>query len=116
MELLDVWQQHIQYDFNRLLEECDLGLSADYTDYVYVDGEEGDHGIVRYLDSAGKIVAVKTIFAGDDESLDVTDYGRKIVADKLTEAFATAISKMATISLDDAGNALNSPTETWSGS
>lgn len=55
----------------------DLEYETDNTYYVYVDGEEGDHGTVGYLID-GVVVAYQTILGGDDEQVDFTSEGTDI--------------------------------------
>lgn len=51
-----------------------LEYTTDTSEYVYVDGEEGDHGITRYLHE-GKCFLVNFNFAGDWEENILTPYG-----------------------------------------
>ncbi|MEX3983799.1 hypothetical protein AB4Y45_32975 [Paraburkholderia sp. EG287A] len=93
MDLLALWQQDFQSPFTRLLEDLDLGLTEDRKDFVFVDGEEGDFGDIRYMDKYGRVVCVRTIEGGDRESLELTDYGKPIIAAKMLEVFKDALSK-----------------------
>jgi hypothetical protein len=93
MDLRDIWEQELLFDFSRLLERQDLKLTADHTDYVFVDGEEGDFGTIRYKDATGAVVAVKTIEGGDVDSLELTDYGKPIVAAALMTMFKDTLSR-----------------------
>lgn len=87
MNFLDLWQQELGFDFNRRLEDLELNLVSDHEDFVYVDGEEGDHGTIRYRDDSGQVVAIKEVEGGDVSSLTITDYGKPIVKAALTELF-----------------------------
>ena len=39
MDLQDLWQQELLFSLNRALEDADLGLTADHSEFVVVDGE-----------------------------------------------------------------------------
>lgn len=55
-------------------------LQRDYSEWVYVDGEEGDFGVVKYYDN-GVLICSKLSNGGDDDWVDFTQEGIK----KLTE-------------------------------
>jgi hypothetical protein len=93
MDLRQLWEQDLVFGFTRLLETHELGLTADNTDFVYVDGEEGDFGTIRYKDATGAVVAVKTIEGGDVDSLELTDYGKPIVASALMAMFKDTLCR-----------------------
>lgn len=93
MDLLALWQQDVQHPFNRLLEDRDLGLAEDRKDFVFVDGEEGDHGVIRYMDATGNVVCIRTIEGGDIEQLELTDYGKPLVAAKMLEVFKQVLTE-----------------------
>lgn len=87
MDLLDIWNYELSHGFILDLNDAELGLTADHTDFVVVDGEEGDHGVIRYLDATGELVATKTVHGGDSESLELTPYGKKFVAGHFRSIF-----------------------------
>jgi hypothetical protein len=93
MDLQAFWQQEVSYVFNRLLEQLDLNLTEDRSEYVYVDGEEGDFGVIRYKDAAGEVVAVRTIEGGDSEYTELTEHGKPLVAAKMLEAFRQSLTE-----------------------
>jgi hypothetical protein len=97
MDLRDFWEQELLFDFSRLLERQNLKLTADHTDYVYVDGEEGEFGTIRYKDATGAVVAVKTIEGGDVDSLELTDYGKPLVASALMTMFKDTLARKLTL-------------------
>lgn len=74
-----------------LLDEADLGLEEDRSKFTVVDGEEADHGIIRYLDSTGEAVAIKIVRGGDDEEYEVTEYGKDIINKKLVDLFEKSL-------------------------
>jgi hypothetical protein len=86
----------VQHAFQRLLEDAELGLVADNSGYVYVDGEEGDHGVVRYHDANGHLVAVKTIHGGDSEDYALTPHGAVFVKQLLLNLFSRVIEEKVT--------------------
>lgn len=93
MNLQDLWQQELLFALNCALEDADLGLTADHSEFVYVDGEEGDFGVIRYKDASGQVVATKTVDGGDSAHLELTDYGKPLVAAKLMDVFKETLTK-----------------------
>ncbi len=100
MDLRQLWEQDLAFGFSRLLETHELGLTADNTDYVYVDGEEGDFGTIRYKDASGQVVVIREIEGGDVESLELTDYGRPIVAKVMLDIFKQSLAEKLQVPLD----------------
>ena len=94
--LEDIFLYDVQSPFQRLLEDAELDLTADHRDFVYVDGEEGDHGVVRYYDADKQLVAVRTLHGGDSEHTELTTLGAQMVRAKLTSLFAQTISEAVT--------------------
>ena len=92
MDLGQFWNDDFAYKFSQLLENVDLGLTSDSSDFVVVDGEEGDYGIIRYKDSSGEVVAIKIVHGGDDEELQITEYGKSIIFSKFREVFEVLLS------------------------
>ncbi len=84
MNLQDFWMEHINYKFLRILEETDLNLTEDSSEYVYVDGEEGDYGEIRYS-LQGTLIATKVVEGGDCSYLELTDDGKKFLISKVKE-------------------------------
>lgn len=93
MNLQELWQQDMLFTFNRVLEDLDLNLTEDLTDFVCVDGEEGDFGVIRYKDATGNVVAIKNVEGGDVEHLELTDYGKPLIAAKLLLVFKQTLTE-----------------------
>lgn len=93
MDLRVYWEQELQHSFVMALEDEELGLTVDTSDFVVVDGEEGDYGMIRYLDSNDEVVATKFIQGGDMESLDVTKYGRQFLGEKILRLFQQTLQQ-----------------------
>lgn len=73
-------------EFENLLNLIEL--DSDYSNFTYVDGEEGDYGVV--LHSLNGIVLVKQIVEGGDcDYYEITKSGKKfytkIILERLTE-------------------------------
>lgn len=51
----------------------DIEHTVNHKDFIIVDGEEGDYGIVRYYDLNGSLLAVKTVSGGDDYDVAFTE-------------------------------------------
>lgn len=72
-EFLDEIQREI-HDF--LAKYVDT-LVADTSEFIYVDGEEGDHGKITYTDPYDKkLICTRIIEGGDVESFEFTQWGR----------------------------------------
>jgi hypothetical protein len=65
--------------FDVLVQEFLDSLTSDYSDFHYVDGEEGDYGIIRYT-AFGQLIATKTVHGGDMEDIDFTDQGKLLLS------------------------------------
>ena len=55
-------------------DDQDIKFTTDHSDFVVVDGEEGDHGIIRYCDGNG-IVAIHTVDGGASDHIQFTPHG-----------------------------------------
>lgn len=70
----------------KALEELEETLTKDYSNYVYVDGEEGDHGKITYYNEFGRLVASHYIFGGDQESFELTEVGKAMLRSVIIDA------------------------------
>jgi hypothetical protein len=58
----------------------DIDYVEDYSGYNYVDGEEGDNGIIKYFCPDKKeLLAVRTIHGGDSEDIEFTEYAKEML-------------------------------------
>lgn len=55
--------------------DIDKQLTIDDSQFVVVDGEEGDYGIYKYFHNT-ELVAKRTIYGGDVEDTEFTEYGK----------------------------------------
>lgn len=62
------------------VDESDIG--EDYSGYFHVDGEEGDHGQIKYL-LCHQLVATKIIHGGDRYEWDWTEFGKAWMLNKI---------------------------------
>ena len=86
----------VQPTLNRLLDDEDLHLVADHSDYVVVDGEEGDFGVVRYRNGDNQLVAVRTVQGGDSETIELTPFGAQLVKQRLLAVLTQALDSTVT--------------------
>lgn len=83
--LVEFWQER-QSELEALLEADQTAFPSDWSEFVYVDGEEGDYGVVRYLCPKTEVlVATRTIHGGDQEEVEFTEYGRKLLSQLVLE-------------------------------
>lgn len=87
MHLRSYWEQTLLPRYNELLDQAILELKTDISEFTIVDGEEGDHGIIKYLDADNNVVAIKNVEAGDNEYIEVTEYGKPIIIMKMNNIF-----------------------------
>lgn len=106
MDLREVWDSSgLSWSLTTKLTDLDLeenlGLTKDASEYVYVDGEEGDYGIIRYLDSDNKLVLVKLIFGGDKEDCKLTNHGKQLIKQHLFKSLEETIDSSDVCSEED---------------
>jgi len=92
MDLLEqLWMELLSFSIPPSPDEFDY--EEDYTFFNVEDGEEGDYGNILYYYNAN-LVAVKTVFGGDDDDIDYTSYGKKLLGDKMLELVKSKIEKL----------------------
>lgn len=69
------------------LEIEDINYTTDTSELNYVDGEEGDYGVIKYYSIDGDLIAVENIYGGDMEELEFTSYGKDLLKDKALNIF-----------------------------
>ncbi len=74
------------------LQDYEPELQSDHSDYVVVDYEEGDFGIIRYTDTTGNLVAIFVNYGGDCEEYVFTNYGKRILMGIVQVAVSDIIS------------------------
>lgn len=90
MNLRDIWDCGPGAVIGSRLEDIDPGFVKDNRDYVYVDGEEGDHGVIRYYKD-GVLMVIRTIHGGDWETHTLTDEGKAYVKQVMLDAVRLAL-------------------------
>lgn len=96
MDLVQEFWDALLYDnLNRaLLDESFIEFTEDHSGYVYVDGEEGDYGEVKYLcKSTGNLIATKIFHGGDDNEMEFTEYGYDLLTPIAMKIFADALKR-----------------------
>lgn len=80
-----------QIGLSKPSDAIDIRYKIDDSDFVVLDGEEGDSGIIRYYSLDGKLLAVRNVYGGDDEDTEFTSYAislmKLMVQDILIEKF-----------------------------
>lgn len=82
--LLSYTLQSASRDMSEILDKWMDTLEADHSDWVCVDGEEGDHGAVHYREN-GNIVCSKRSNGGDDDWIEMTEYGARRALEMIRE-------------------------------
>jgi hypothetical protein len=85
MDFMEEFWLDLRMKMRSPIDELDrtLDFVADHSEFVCVDGEEGDYGKVTYRTPEGVIVAVRTILGGDDEETVFTPEGKVIMTNLL---------------------------------
>ncbi len=71
-----------------------LQYSTDNSGFVVVDGEEGDHGIVKYIGPDGVLLATKTVLGGDSEEFEFTAVGKEVLQEMFFQMMQKRIRNM----------------------
>lgn len=69
-------------------------ILTDQSDFNIVDGEEGDNGIIRYSSENKELLAVRTVFGGDEEQIEFTEFGKEFFSNKAKIIFNKKIEKL----------------------
>ena len=93
MFLEEFFEQH-QWEFRNFLEDFEeMDLVKDSGEYVFVDGEEGDYGRIKYFRNVNvegtwtKLLAfTRVIEGGDMEHWEYTPYGKELLKERFTLA------------------------------
>ena len=88
--LIDYFENEIRYHFYKLLGEDDEKYRTDYSEFIVVDGEEGDYGIIKYY-YGEELIAVKTVYGGDEEGTEFTEFGKLLFNAKLINCLSKSL-------------------------
>lgn len=69
---------HLTQSLNKLVEAWEDSMYANYDDFVYIDGEEGDYGIIKYF-VGDELMMIKYVDGGDADTTVYTDRGVEFV-------------------------------------
>lgn len=91
--LAEFWNYPIANRMYSAVDQDPSEFIEDDSEFVCVDGEEGDYGVIKYSDTEGHLVAIRTIYGGDREDVEFTDYGKALMRNKLTALFETVLAQ-----------------------
>lgn len=92
--LYELWLE-VQSAFTTLIENDREEYVEDTSEFVVVDGEEGDYGKIKYFDkNNNELVAVKTVHGGDREDIEFTTYGKCLLGNELNILFSLAMKNI----------------------
>ena len=79
--LEEFWRYVVESNVNTILHSNNPcpEFKTDMSEFVAVDGEEGDHGKITYSDLNGRVVAIKTVHGGDDYDVEFSEHGRLLM-------------------------------------
>ncbi|MFA7287155.1 MAG: hypothetical protein WC052_05835 [Patescibacteria group bacterium] len=79
-----------------MVEAWENSLETNHDDFVVVDNEEGDYGIIRYMDTNGVEMLTKVVQGGDIENTYFTAAGvvamRKMMQDNFNDMLEAALT------------------------
>ncbi|HET8687721.1 MAG TPA: hypothetical protein VFM18_13805 [Methanosarcina sp.] len=85
------------HKFSTMLETIDLekilGMKKDTSEFVYVDGEEGDFGEIKYF-LEDHLIATHIIEGGDSDYWEYTTIGKNVLCQELQRAFDKFLSQI----------------------
>lgn len=82
-------------DFYDMFDDIEDMLIKDSSEFVCVDGEEGDYGVIKYYTKAGnELFAVETNNGGDDIDVEFTNVARIVYGNKIKEIISDKLEKM----------------------
>lgn len=98
-------QMNIGYDLNQIIEKWEDSLEPNHDDYVVIDNEEGDFGVITFF---GKDVdgnenvhlMTKYVHGGDQEESFYTMAGADVVQHLMRQSFETVVRRNLENSLD----------------
>ena len=91
--LAEFWNYPLANRMAYAVDQDNTEFVEDDSEFVCVDGEEGDYGVIKYLDTAGNLVAIRTIYGGDREDVDFTEFGKALMRQKLTALLETVLAQ-----------------------
>lgn len=95
MNLFQEVEDKLCWRIKTLLEQSQASfeqqLTENWDDYVVVDGEEGDYGVVKLYDSSGGFVAEYVNEGGDSTFVNYTEYGKQVLKSHLDSVLSNFI-------------------------
>lgn len=79
------------------LDYGEFDCIEDSSEFVFVDGEEGDYGVIKYFTPKGNLLAIKTVEGGDSEFTEFTEFGKNFLKQKILNIFLDNYEKIQTI-------------------
>jgi hypothetical protein len=83
--MIETFLDEVRWSLRDILNDMEDDFVKDSTGYVYVDGEEGDHGDITYSDG-GNLIATHRIYGGDQDEYFFTEHGCSLLFKKIAEA------------------------------
>lgn len=79
------------------LDYGELDYVEDSSEFIFVDGEEGDYGAIKYFTPKGNLLAIKTVEGSDSEFTEFTEFGKDFLMLKVFRIFLDNYEKIQTI-------------------
>jgi len=75
----------------------DIDYVCDDSQFVSVDGEEADYGVIKYYTKSNELIAIKTIRGGDDEDTEFTEFGKNFISPLAIDLLKEKIKSLDTV-------------------
>jgi hypothetical protein len=88
--LEEFFNNEVKYLLIQHLEADEDNYKDDYSEFVVVDGEESDYGIIRHY-YGNNLLAVRTVHGGDSEYIEYTTFGKWFFKNKLINSLSNVL-------------------------
>lgn len=88
---------HLKLDDVENYDVDEINEYVDYSDFTYVDGEEGDYGTIKYYSSDGEtLYAILTNNGGDNIDIEFTNEYISLVMPLIEDASKNQLERLIT--------------------
>ncbi len=85
-----------QLGFNPVKEYEPIKYNSDYSEFIVVDGEEGDYGVIKHFPENKILLAITIVNGGDDEDTQFTQYGKALCTATVINALEDCLTYIYT--------------------
>lgn len=85
MDILELFCEELNITIPLSYYYEEVELLTDFEDFTVVDGEEGDYGIIKYLDTNYNLLAIKNVYGGYEYDYEFTDYCKELLEPRILD-------------------------------